>query len=174
LKSLLLLFCLIPAQAVTVNIYSGLPGNAGTGLSGPLNFSGDTLLGTFYAPDISFGSASTNWDPLGLFQNYGADITAGITVATAGSYTFNTTSDDGSILFIDGTEVVNNNYSQGFTERTGTVNLTAGTHMLEVQYFQASQFQLAAIWVAAKLLRSNAGLIRHPNQWRLYVHHRFG
>ena len=137
MKSLgLLLFCLIPAQAVTVNIYSGLPGNTGNGQSGPLNFSGDTLAGTFFSPDINFGVSNQAWDPLGLLQNYGADITASIVVVAAGTYTFNTSSDDGSMLFIDGTEVVNNNFSQGFTERQGSIDLTAGTHTFEVQYYQ--------------------------------------
>lgn len=136
MKSLALLFCLIPAQAATVNIYSGVPGNAGGLSPGPLNFSGDTLAGSFFAPDINFGSLSTNWDPLGLTTNFGADITATINVASAGSYTFNTTSDDGSVLLIDGQEVVNNNANQGATQRIGSINLSAGLHIMEVQYYQ--------------------------------------
>src|SRR5579885_1203224 len=71
-----------------------------------------------------------------MSSNYGADITATIQVRSAGTYTFNTTSDEGSLLFIDGQLVVNNNYYQGATQRTGSINLSAGTHTMEVQYFQ--------------------------------------
>jgi len=135
MKLLVLLLCAATAQAAIVDVYSGLPGNAGTGGS-PLDFSGDTLAGSFFSADINFGSGSTNWDPLGLTSNYGADIHATIQVSAAGNYTFNTSSDDGSLLFIDGQLVVNNNFNQGVTERQGSINLSAGTHALEIQYFQ--------------------------------------
>jgi len=130
------LLWVIPAQAAVIDVFSGLPQNAGGGSPGPLDFSGDTFAGSFLSPEIDFGSSSTTWDPLGLTSNYGADITATIQVAAAGSYTFNTSSDDGSLLFVDGQLVVNNNYYQGLTERQGSINLSAGTHTMEVQYFQ--------------------------------------
>ena len=132
---LLVLSC-VPAYAAIVTIYSGLPQNAGNSSAGSLNFTGDTAVGSFFAPDIDFGSSSQAWDPLGQSSNYGADVTATIRVQSTGNYTFNTTSDDGSLLFIDGQQVVNNNFYQGATERTGSINLTAGTHTMEVQYFQ--------------------------------------
>ena len=131
----LLLSC-ITAHAAIVNVYSGLPQNAGNFSASSLNFAGDTSVGSFFAPDIDFGTGTQNWDPLGMSSNYGADITATIQVRSAGTYTFNTTSDDGSLLFIDGQLVVNNNYYQGATQRTGSINLSAGTHTMEVQYFQ--------------------------------------
>src|SRR5262249_12953088 len=53
-----------------------------------------------------------------------------------GTYTFSTRSDDGSVLRIDGNPVVNNNFYQGPTTRTGTVALAAGIHNFEVQFFQ--------------------------------------
>ena len=127
----LLLSC-ITAHAAIVNIYSGLPQNAGNFSASSLNFAGDTSVGSFFAPDIDFGTGTQNWDPLGMSSNYGADITATIQVRSAGTYTFNTTSDEGSLLFIDGQLVVNNNYYQGATQRTGSINLSAGTHTMEV------------------------------------------
>ena len=59
--------------------------------------------------------------------NYEAFFNGLITVPTAGTYTFSTTSDDGSVLFVDGqdTPVVNNNFFQAATTKTGTVTLTA-------------------------------------------------
>ncbi|HEY3324999.1 MAG TPA: cadherin domain-containing protein [Planctomycetota bacterium] len=59
-----------------------------------------------------------------------------VTVPTTGVYTFYTTSDDGSRLYIGSTLVVENNYSQGMTERSGTIDLMAGTHALTVQWGQ--------------------------------------
>ena len=53
---------------------------------------------------------------------------------TAGTYTFTTASDDGSAIWIDGTEVVNNDYSQPITARAGTVTLTSGEHNIVVGY----------------------------------------
>jgi hypothetical protein len=134
---ILLLSSCIAAHASTVLLYNGFPGNADTGRGTPFNFSGGALVGSFFAPDINFGNGSVQWNPSGLSINFGADITATIRVATAGTYTFNTSSDDGSLLFIDGQLVVNNNFAQGFTERQGSIQLSAGTHTMEVQYAQA-------------------------------------
>ncbi|MCW3465412.1 fibronectin type III domain-containing protein [Chitinophaga nivalis] len=61
-----------------------------------------------------------------------------INIPTTGAYTFYTRSDDGSVMLIDGAQIVNNNYSQGVTERSGNVNLTAGTHLFQVGYSQGS------------------------------------
>jgi autotransporter-associated beta strand protein len=58
-----------------------------------------------------------------------------IVIPQAGQYTFYTASDDGSALFIDGACVVNNNYLQGVTERSGVVTLSAGTHAFALSFF---------------------------------------
>jgi autotransporter-associated beta strand protein len=49
---------------------------------------------------------------------------------------FATTSDDGSMLSIDGTPVVFNNYSQAATQRTRLAYLTPGLHTIDVEYYQ--------------------------------------
>jgi autotransporter-associated beta strand protein len=49
---------------------------------------------------------------------------------------FSTTSDDGSMLYIDGNAVVNNNNFQPPTQATDLVNLTPGLHTIDVEYFQ--------------------------------------
>ncbi len=49
---------------------------------------------------------------------------------------FATTSDDGSMLYIDGNAVVNNNNFQGATQATGIANLTPGLHTIDVEYYQ--------------------------------------
>ena len=49
---------------------------------------------------------------------------------------FATTSDDGSMLYIDGNAVVNNNNFQGATQATGIADLTPGLHTIDVEYYQ--------------------------------------
>ena len=52
-------------------------------------------------------------------------------------YTFYTTSDDGSNLYIDTTKVVANDGDHGSTEKSGIVRLKAGYHKLRVYYHQS-------------------------------------
>ncbi|WP_020531130.1 PA14 domain-containing protein [Flexithrix dorotheae] len=59
-----------------------------------------------------------------------------INIPEDGDYTFYTRSDDGSELFINGTQVVFNDYNQGMTERNGTINLTAGNYPIKVWFRQ--------------------------------------
>jgi uncharacterized protein YaiE (UPF0345 family) len=125
----------VPVHGAVINLFHFDGYSASVGNGQPLiSFAGATPAGTFAAGDLIFGD---NWHPLGLSDNFGADVFANINVAAGGSYTFSTTSDDGSLLFVDGQLVVNNDYSQGATSRSGSVTLTAGTHLLEVQFFQA-------------------------------------
>jgi autotransporter-associated beta strand protein len=57
---------------------------------------------------------------------------------TAGIYTFFTASDDGSKIWINGQEVVSNNFSQGVTERSGTITLEAGWHDITAGFMNIS------------------------------------
>lgn len=59
-----------------------------------------------------------------------------IVIPQAGTYTFYTASDDGSMLFINGTAVVNNNYYQGIMERSGSITLNAGIHDFALSFYQ--------------------------------------
>jgi autotransporter-associated beta strand protein len=51
---------------------------------------------------------------------------------------FATTSDDGSMLYIDGTAVVQNNNFQGATQATGIAELTPGVHAIDIEFYQGS------------------------------------
>jgi hypothetical protein len=53
----------------------------------------------------------------------------------AGTYTFWTTSDDGTMLFVNGQLVVANDYVHGVTTASGTIDLPAGDHTLSLGYF---------------------------------------
>ena len=59
-----------------------------------------------------------------------------INIETTGDYTFYTTSDDGSKLFINGNMVVDNDGLHGAAEKSGVVNLDEGYHAIEVTVFE--------------------------------------
>lgn len=58
-----------------------------------------------------------------------------ISVPKSGKYTFYTASDDGSRLYIDGQQIVNNDGLHGMSEKAGTVQMNAGLHEIIVTYF---------------------------------------
>jgi hypothetical protein len=69
-------------------------------------------------------------------NNIVARLSGNFFASVAGDYTFLTRSDDGSVLFIDGVKVVNNNNYQGMTDVSGTINLAAGTHAISVGFYE--------------------------------------
>jgi uncharacterized repeat protein (TIGR01451 family) len=97
---------------------------------------------THLAPPMPprFNNDNTNFSY--LFQGY-INIPSG----ADGMWTFWTTSDDGSRMFIDGNLVVENNFSQGATARTGQIALTAGFHSIAIPFGQGGGgFSLTAEW----------------------------
>ncbi len=60
-----------------------------------------------------------------------------INIATAGTYTFFTASDDGSRVLIDGAVVADNDGRHSLNETSGSLFLGTGLHDIEVQYFDA-------------------------------------
>lgn len=63
---------------------------------------------------------------------------APLVVDTESDYTFRLLSDDGAIMTIDGTPIVDNDGAHGPTEKSGPVHLVKGTHAIAVDYFQAT------------------------------------
>lgn len=70
-------------------------------------------------------------------DHFGLRFTGFITVPADGMYAFATRSDDGSELFIDGQRIVDNGGLHGAVERSGEAGLRAGTHAIEIRYFEA-------------------------------------
>ena len=105
------------------------------------------LVGPIDFPDIADnGFADSVGDPayynLGAGNNnnvearwYGNIMIPGTGTAPV-PINFATTSDDGSMLYIDGNVVVFNDYNQGATQRTGLADLTPGLHTIDVEYYQ--------------------------------------
>ena len=63
-------------------------------------------------------------------------FTGCVAVPTDGDYTFYTTSDDGTQLFINGELIVNNDGQHAARERRGQVALNAGAHAIELTFFE--------------------------------------
>ncbi|MBD0260574.1 MAG: hypothetical protein ICV83_33065, partial [Cytophagales bacterium] len=70
-------------------------------------------------------------------DNYAFQYTGYVNVPADGQYTFYTSSDDGSKLYIGTTEVVSNDGLHALQERSGTIGLKAGKHSITVTFFEA-------------------------------------
>ncbi|WP_165869237.1 PA14 domain-containing protein [Maribacter algicola] len=108
-----------------------------------LSPSGDTVdniptsgaLATGVATNIDVSGLAATHTP-GDGETYSVRYTGYIEITSSGSYTFFTNSDDGSKLFIDAVEVVDNDGLHGMNEESGTITLASGFHWLEIVFFE--------------------------------------
>ncbi|HEU4634042.1 MAG TPA: alpha-L-fucosidase [Flavisolibacter sp.] len=68
-------------------------------------------------------------------EKYALSFEGYIKIEKDGAYIFSTRSDDGSRLFIDDEEVVNNDGDHGSVEQTGKAALKKGFHKIKVTYY---------------------------------------
>lgn len=92
-------------------------------------------LSTGTVSDFNVGALQGAVDP-GDTDTFSIRYTGSIMIGTSGSYTFYTTSDDGSKLYINGILVVSNDGLHAPQERSGTISLTPGYHSIEVLFFE--------------------------------------
>ena len=84
-----------------------------------------------------------------LADNFYIRWTGKIRIAKDADYTFYTESDDGSRLFVDGKQVVDNGGLHGAQEANGVAHLTPGDHDLKIEFFDASfDATMKASWSA--------------------------
>jgi len=62
-------------------------------------------------------------------------FTGNLNVPISGDYLFDLLSDDGSALFIDQKQIINNDGKHDFESKKGLVNLKKGTHTFQINYF---------------------------------------
>lgn len=93
--------------------------------------------------DIDLGTQATtgiansfDLQQFGRQSNYGVTFDGYLKVPADGFYNFAEESDDGSVLWIDGEEVVNNDGNHASQVATGYVPLRQGFHKLVLKYFQ--------------------------------------
>jgi hypothetical protein len=105
--------------------------------------SGNTVDNIPYTGALSTGSVSSfdvnalqaAVDP-GDGDTYSVRFKGYISISTSETYTFYTSSDDGSKLFISGAEIVDNDGLHGDVEASGSLALTPGIYSIEVLMFE--------------------------------------
>ncbi|MEV4518375.1 family 16 glycoside hydrolase [Dactylosporangium sp. NPDC049525] len=125
-------------------------------------------------PNVDKLMPTVNWSTatdFGLEDLFQAQVIGNVNIATAGSYIFRLTSDDGSRLVVDGATVINHDGLHGATAMEGTVTLTAGYHAIRIDYFERTGGQqLTLEWrppgasafavVPNSVLSTDAGVVR--------------
>lgn len=81
-------------------------------------------------------------------DNFAVVFEGKIDIATSGNYTFYTNSDDGSKLYINNKEVVNNDGLHGNIEKSGSVSLSVGQHEIKVAYFDKTGGEILGVHYA--------------------------
>ncbi len=79
------------------------------------------------------------------FEWFAIEYTGRFWVSKPGLYEFSLLSDDGSRLYIDGEEVINNDGQHPPEEETGSIVLDPGIHRIRVSYFQGPRFHVALV-----------------------------
>lgn len=86
--------------------------------------------------DVNFDSTQDDWPGTQFKDFFYVRWTGKIKIPAEGNYTFFLESDDGSRLFIDGKQVLDNGGAHAMEEVAGNIKLTAGDHALKVEFFE--------------------------------------
>lgn len=78
-------------------------------------------------------------------EHFAVLLSGYIEVSRAGVYRFGISSDDGSILEIDSTVVIDHDGPHGATEKTGDIALGAGRHRIAIRFFEATGSEALAL-----------------------------
>jgi hypothetical protein len=76
---------------------------------------------------------------------FGIDYYGEFWITKPGEYKFDLESDDGSRLFIDNQQIIENDELHQAQSKTGKITLAAGRHTIHVPYFQGSPTGVALI-----------------------------
>ena len=105
-------------------------------------YNNTTLSGT---PAVTRNDTTLNFDwgygspATGINADYfSARWTKNVAFASAATYLFSATVDDGVRVWVDGSIVIDKWYEQSRTTHTGSIYLAAGTHQIKVEYFEAT------------------------------------
>lgn len=143
------LSCTVQQVASGQWLSSASPGyNAGQGV---LVLSGTNyafLNTTGFNQPSSSGSLPNNILPKAIQSvflnlNYKINCTGFVVIKDDGYQQFDLSSDDGSILTVDGTQVVNNDGSHGVTTKTGTKLIRRGVKSFTLSYAQSASGNMA-------------------------------
>ena len=142
----------VASTGLIANLYLGNDAGANAAFNTYANYLGYftgrgpgtvTNTGANGVPDLAFGLPIGS--DLPMFAPIAPSFTATndmvsrmhgkILISTPGIYTFGAGSDKGSMVYIDQATVVANNFYQAHTRRSGTVQLSAGLHDIDIGYY---------------------------------------
>jgi hypothetical protein len=128
----------VPTSTFVSTVFSGTTYDGGDGSPVPSFLAAD---GASLSPAPANATLNTSYIDM--------EGTLTVSAAEAGLASFSLTSDDGSILTIDGAQVVNDDGTHGAQTESGTVNLSAGIHTIELQYFNQNAGGTGGAYLAA-------------------------
>ena len=105
-------------------------------------------IGTIYTTELDVSPREFHQGFPGVTKRYewfAIDYKARFWVETPGEYEFTLLSDDGSALYLDERQVINNDCIHPIKEVSGTVQLEGGIHEIRVSYFQGPRFHVALV-----------------------------
>jgi hypothetical protein len=141
----------IPVFGTTVVLPSGLKGevyNLKPGTPKLPNFKHMKPVGEIYTNSLNIPPREFTTGFPGVtnrFEWFAIDYTGRFWIEKPGSYTFRLLSDDGSILYVDDREVIDNDGGHVPVMREGPVSLAGGIHTVRVSYFQGRRFRIALV-----------------------------
>jgi len=98
-------------------------------------------------PDLNLPSTSGERFAGGPKNKWSGRFTGWLDVPAAGSWTIGLTSDDGSVMTLNGAPFIDNDGVHNANTVSGTATLTEGRHAFEVRYFdQGGQNRLTLSW----------------------------
>lgn len=132
-----------PALRPLAHVYrlGAVPDNLLARTRNSLSIPRGEYVGSFvwYGTTLDWGDGG----PLGQSDGFVVEQTRVFLAPKAGTYTFRTTSDDGSWLWVDGQAVVMNHGLHAAEDVTGTITLSAGPHVLSFKYFERTGLAVA-------------------------------
>jgi hypothetical protein len=102
---------------------------------------GDVCVGALNIADRDFTQGFPGVSD--IFEWFALDMHFKVTVPAGGNYQFFLNSDDGSILYIDGVKVIDNDGTHSQIEKSGSKQLAAGVHDFQVKYYQGPRTRIA-------------------------------
>lgn len=91
-----------------------------------------------------FPNSGNSGEILPIIEWFALDAIADLEVPSDGIYQLQIQSDDGSIVYLDGNNVLDNDgRHHPITKQSSHINLTKGKHRLVVHYFQGPRYQIA-------------------------------
>ncbi|KAJ9468426.1 Cytochrome c peroxidase [Diplonema papillatum] len=99
------------------------------------NYDALTPSTSFVSSEVDFSNA--DWTALGFVNDFASRHVGSLVVSQAGEYVLHISSDDGSRLYLDGQLVIDNGGQHGLVTEEVTLQLAAGPHAIEFQYFES-------------------------------------